>query len=203
MRLPTLHRSLAAPGFVVVGAVQWVLATVVTGSLGVAGWLWWDSQALDEHAAQYETAAARIQEANQKFAQESLRAGFDLSESRRKTLAQEVSFARRVAEQHAFSWTQFLSALEETVPAHVSLNSVALVPKEAVISLNGSALALADVTAFVNALENHRAFRNVVLSQHRIQDSFRVGEHRAPFRQTIGFTLTVTYRPTTPAQEAP
>lgn len=196
MRLPTLHRSLAAHEFVVVRAVQWALVAVVTGSIGVAGWLWWDSQALDEHAAQYETAAARIQEANHKFAQESLRAGFDLSESRRTTLAQEVSFSKRVAEQRAFSWTQLLSALEEAVPPRISINSVSLAPKEAVISLNGSALALADVTAFVTALESHRAFRNVVLSQHRVRESSKDSEQHAPSRPTVEFTLTVTYRPT-------
>lgn len=203
MHLPTLHRSLAAHGLDVVRLVQWSLAVVVTGSVVVAGWLCWDSLALDEQAAQYETTAVRTQEANRQFAQESLRAGFDLSETRRKALAQEVSFSRRVAEQHAFSWTQFLSDLEETVPSHVSLNSVALAPKEAVISLNGSALTLADVTAFVNALENHRAFRNVVLSQHRVQEPSRDSEHQAPFRPTVEFTLTVTYRPPAPSQDAP
>ena len=203
MHLPTLHRSLAAHGLAVVRLVQWSLAAVVTGSVVVTGWLWWDSRALDEQAAQYETAAVRIQEANRQFAQESLRAGFDLSETRRKTLAQEVSFSRRVAKQHAFSWTQFLSDLEETVPSHVSLNSVALAPKEAVISLNGSALALADVTAFVNALESHRAFRNVVLSQHRVQEPSKDREHQAPSRPTIEFTLTVTYRPPASSQETP
>lgn len=195
MHLPTLHRSLAAQGFAVVRLVQWALAAVVTGAIAVTGWLWLDSHTLEEQAVQYETAAARIQEANRQFAQESFRAGFDLSETRRKTLAQEVSFSKRVAEQHAFSWTQFLSALEETVPARVSINSVALAPKEAVISLNGSALSLADVTAFVNALENHQAFRNVVLSQHRIKESVKDGEHHAPSRPTVEFTLTVTYRP--------
>lgn len=199
MHVPMLHRSLAAHGFAVVHLVQWTLAAVVTGSIVVTGWLWWDSQALDEQAVQYETAAARIQEANRQFAQESLRAGFDLSETRRKTLAQEVSFSKRAAEQHAFSWTQFLSALEETVPLHVSLNSVALAPKEAVISLNGSALALADVTAFVNALESHRAFRNVVLSQHRVQEPPKDGDHQTRSRPTVEFTLTVTYRPAGPS----
>jgi Tfp pilus assembly protein PilN len=197
VHVPTLHRSLAAHGLAVVRLVQWSLAAVVTGSVVVTGWMWWDSRMLEEQAVEYETVAVRIQEANRQFAQESLRAGFDLSETRRKTLAQEVSFARRVAEQHAFSWTQFLSALEETVPAHVSLNSVALVPKEAVISLNGSARTLADVTAFVNALESHRAFRNVVLSQHRVQEPSRGREQHVLSRPTIEFTLTVTYRPAT------
>lgn len=197
VHVPTLHRSFAAHGLAVVRLIQWSLAAVVTGSVVVTGWMWWDSRMLEEQAVQYETVAVRIQEANRQFVQESLRAGFDLSETRRKALAQEVSFARRVAEQHAFSWTQFLNALEETVPAHVSLNSVTLAPKEAVISLNGSARMFADVMAFVNALENHRAFRNVVLSQHRVQEPSKDKEQQARSRPTIEFTLTVTYRPAT------
>ena len=203
MHLPILHRSLAAPELAVVGLVQWSLTAVVTGSVVATGWLWWDSRALHEQAAQYETAAVRIQEANRKFAQESFQAGFDLSEARRKMLAQEIGFSRRVAEQHAFSWTQFLSALEETVPPHVTLNSVALAHKESVISLNGAALALVDVTTFVNALESHRAFRNVVLSQYRVQEPSTGRERQASSRQTIEFTLTVTYRPPVSAQATP
>jgi len=199
MHLPKLHHSLAAPGLAVVRLVQWGLATVVVSSIAVTGWLWWDSRAVEEHAVRYEMAAARMQDANRMFAQASLRAGFDLSESRRKMLAQEISFSKRVAEQHAFSWTHMLSALEETVPPRVSINSVVLAPKEAVISLSGSALALADVTAFVNALENHRAFRNVVLSQHRIKESVKDGESHTPSRPTVEFMLTVTYRPAAPS----
>ncbi len=195
MHLPTLHRSLAAHGFAVVRAAQWALTAVIVGSILMTGWLWRESQGLNEQAVQYATGAARIQETNRQFAQASLRAGFDLSDSRRKTLAQEVSFSTRVAEQHAFSWTQFLSALEETVPPHVSINAVTLAPKEAVISLNGSALALADITAFVNALENHRAFRNVILSQHRVQEPSKDRESHGPSRPTVEFTLTVTYKP--------
>lgn len=201
MHLPTLHRSLAAHGFAVVRLAQWALAAVVIGAIAVTGWLWWDSHTLEEQAVQYETAAVRIQEANRQFVQESLRAGFDLSETRLKTLNREVVFARHVTEQRAFSWTQFLSALEEAVPPRISINSVALAPKEAVISLNGSALALADVTAFVNALENHRAFRDVVLSQHRVKESVKDGEHHVPSRPTVEFTLTVTYRPPVSSQE--
>jgi Tfp pilus assembly protein PilN len=199
MRLPHLHRSLAAPGHATACLAQWALAAIVAGAILVTGWLWWDSQALEERAARYESSAGRIQEANRQFAQESLRAGFDLSDTRLKTLSREIVFARHVTEQRAFSWTQFLGALEEAVPPRISINSVALSPKEAVISLNGSALTLSDVTTFVNALENHRAFRNVVLSQHRIKEPVKDGEQHMPSRQTVEFTLTVMYKPAGPS----
>ena len=197
MHVPPLHRSLAAPGFAVVRVVQWALAAVVAGSILLAGWLWWDSRAVEERAARYEASAGRIQDASRKFAAESLRAGFDLSEVRTKMLAHEVNFSKQVAEQDTFSWTQLLSALEETVPPRVSINSVALAPKAAVISLNGSALSLVDVTTFMGALENHRAFRNVVLSQHRIQEPGKDRKSNAPSRPIVEFTLSVIYR--TPA----
>lgn len=193
--VPRLHRSLATPGFDVVRLGQWSLAAVVVGSILFAGWLWWDSQALEERAARYEASAGRIQETNRKFTAESLREGFDLSETRTKTLAQEVKFSKQVAEQHTFSWTRFLSALEETVPPRVSINSVSLAPQTAVISLSGSALSLVDVTAFVSALDGHPAFRNVALSQHRVQEPGKDRKSVAASRPIVEFVLSVTYRP--------
>jgi Tfp pilus assembly protein PilN len=124
-----------------------------------------------------------------------LQAGFDLSEARQQALPREVGFAKQLADQRAFSWTRMLSDLEEAVPPSVSLGSVALTPRESIVTLNGSALTLKDVTAFVNALENHRAFRDVVLSQHRVKESTKEEGHHYRQRPAVEFTLTVTYRP--------
>jgi len=201
VHVPRLHRSLAAPGFAVVRLVQWAMAAVVAGSVLVAAWLWWDSRALEERAERYEASAGRIQDANRKFLVESLREGFDLSEARTKTLAQEITFSKQVAEQDTFSWTQLLSALEETVPPHVSINSVGLAPKSALISLSGSALSLADITAFVATLESHRSFRNVVLSQYRVQEPGKERKSPVPSRPFVEFTLSVSYR--SPAGPSP
>jgi len=47
-------------------------------------------------------------------------------------------------------------------------------------------------------LENHPAFRNVVLSQHRFQEQAGRGESNTPGKdeaRTVEFTMTVTYRP--------
>lgn len=194
MHVPTLQCSLAAPGFDLARALQWALAAVVVCSFLIAGWYWRDSQDLDEQAARLEASAGRIQEASRRFTAESLREGFDLSPRRTRTLAQEISFSRQVAEQHAFSWTQFLSALEETVPPRVSVNSISVTPKTAMVSLSGSALSLVDVTAFVNALDGHPAFLNANLSQHRVQEKEKDRTTHAPTRPVVEFTLTVTYR---------
>lgn len=195
MRVPTLHRSLAAHGFGGARLTQWALAVAGACSIVVAGWCWLDSEGLEERAGRLETSAGRLQEANRAFLAESLREGFDLSEKRSRSLAQEISFSKQVAARHAFSWTQFLSALEETVPVRVSINSVTIAPQTSVISLSGSALSLTDVTAFVSTLDRHPVFRNVVLSQHRVKEPAKDQGPGGRSRPFVEFTLSVTYRP--------
>jgi len=195
MRLPILQLKLTAHGLPVVRAVQWSLVFVIAASAAVGGWLWWDSLVLDEQAAVYEAAARRVQNATGKFAQDSLQAGFDLSEGRLKVMNQEVIFSDQLLKQRAFSWTRFLSDLEDAVPPRISIASVTLGGADAAIALSGSALTLKDVTALVNSLERHPSFRNVVLSQHRVQEPAGTEEERKKMRPTIGFTLTAGYRP--------
>jgi hypothetical protein len=176
-------------------AAQWGLACVIAGSAAVAGWLWWDSQALDEQAAVYEAAARRVQGATSRFVEESLQAGVDLSEDRLKAMNQEVAFSDQLLKQRAFSWTRFLSDLEDAVPTRISIASVTLGGADAAIALSGSALALKDVTALVNSLERHPSFRNVVLSQHRVQEPAGTEEEKKKMRPTVEFTMTAAYRP--------
>jgi hypothetical protein len=196
--LPTLHLSLTAAGFSLLRAVQWALTFVIAVSATVALWFWWDSRVIGELAAQRERATERAQETNRQFAQQASQAGMDLSEVRAKELGHQVAFVNRLTEQRAFSWTRFLSDLEEAVPPHISISSVALDFKETVITLNGTALTLKDLTAMVNKLDNHAAFRNVVLSQHRFLEPAARGESNASGKdeaRTVEFTMTVTYRP--------
>lgn len=195
MHLPTLHRPLTAHGFGAVRAAQWGLVMVVAGSVALTGWLWGDSRELNERAARYESVTQRVQEATQRFVQEATQAGFDLSEARLKTLSQEVAFTNHMLKQRAFSWTRFLSDLEEAVPPRISIRSVTLSGTENSIALTGSALTLKDVTELVNGLEGHPAFRNVVLSQHRVEEPWGTDEKKKKTRPTVEFTMTVTYRP--------
>jgi Tfp pilus assembly protein PilN len=195
MRLPILQLGLAAHGLPVVRAAQWGLACIIAGSAAVAGWLWWDSQALDEQAAVYEAAARRVQSATSRFVEESLQAGVDLSEGRLKAMSQEVAFSDQLLKQRAFSWTRFLSDLEDAVPPRISIASVKLSEADAAIALSGSALALKDITALVNSLERHPSFRNVVLSQHRVQEPAGTEEEKRKMRPTVEFTMTAAYRP--------
>lgn len=195
MRVPILQLGLTADGLPVVRAAQWGLACVIAGSVAAAGWLWWDSRALDEQAAVYETAARRVQGATSQFVQESLQAGVDLSEKRLKAMTQEVAFSDQLLKQRAFSWTRFLSDLEEAVPPRISIASVTLGGTDHTITLSGSALALKDVTALVNSLERHPSFRNVVLSHHRVQEPTGTDEEKKKMRPTVEFMMTAAYRP--------
>jgi hypothetical protein len=198
LSLPTLHLSLTASGFSLLRALQWGLTFVIAGSVTVALWFWWDSRVIAELAVQREHATERAQETNRQFVQQASQAGMNLSEARAKELGHQVAFVNRLTEQRAFSWTRFLSDLEEAVPPHISISSVALDFKEIVITLNGTALTLKDLTTLVNKLDNHPAFRNVVLSQHRFLESGARGESTPPGKdetRTVEFTMTVTYRP--------
>ncbi|MER3422042.1 MAG: hypothetical protein C4293_01215, partial [Nitrospiraceae bacterium] len=156
------------------------------------------SRRLESQAGQHEEAAQRVEALTRKFVDQAKRAGIDLTEDRKTRLSQEVAFANRLLEQQAFSWTRFLGDLEEAVPPHVSIRSVALNFKDSVITLNGEALTLKDVTELVNGLENHSAFRNVVLSQHRVKER-TAGQSMSDLlgeQGTVEFLLTVVYRST-------
>ncbi|MGH7208130.1 MAG: PilN domain-containing protein [Nitrospiraceae bacterium] len=213
LSLPTLHLSLTASGFLLLRVVQWGLTFAIAGLTTVALWFWWDSRVIDELAAQRERATGRVQETNRQFDQQAAQAGMDVSEARAKELGHQVAFVNRLTEQRAFSWTRFLSDLEDAVSPHISISSVGLDFKENVITLNGAALThfkenvitlngtaltLKDLTTMVNKLDNHPAFRNVVLSQHRFLEPAGRGESSVPGKdeaKTVEFTMTVTYRP--------
>ncbi len=195
MHLPIVHVPLTAKGFAALRAAQWSLVAFVIGTAAATSWFWWESRGLHEQAAQYESGTRRVQEATERFIQEAAKTGADLSEARLKTLAQEVSFTNHMLKQRAFSWTRFLSDLEEAVPPRISIRSVTLSATDATIALAGSALTLKDVTALVTGLESHPAFRNVVLSQHRVQEPSKDEQAKKPSRPTVDFAMTVHYRP--------
>jgi hypothetical protein len=198
--LPRMHLPLTARGFGVLRAVQVLMSLAVVGGIGAALSFTADSRDRQGRALPYETATNRIIEITGTYMKEAKLAGHDLSDERLKNLDAEVSFTNQMVAKRAFSWTRFLRDLEEAVPPRVSIGSVGLSFKDGVstISLTGSALALRDLTALVNGLEGHSAFRQVVLSHHQTQ-----GPPEKPGDQSrdvegarqVEFSLTVTYRP--------
>src|SRR2546427_252118 len=108
--------------------------------------------------------------------------GVDLSDPAMGQLTAQVVFANDLIAKRAFSWTRFLSDLEETVPSRVSINNIRLDFKGAIIAIGGSALSLKDLTTFIISLEDHRAFKDATLLQHRVRDN-----------DIVEFSLTVRY----------
>ncbi len=196
--LPSLDLSLTSRGFELVRAVEWGMALVIAGALASAGWFWWDTRAVERDALRYEQAKVRVLENSRHFVEQARLAGLNVSEARINALPREVAFANQLLAKRAFSWTRFLSDLEEAVPARVSISSVTLNFKDNTITLNGAAVTLKDLTALVASLEHHPAFKEVVLSQHRLQEdgtdhgTMVVRKERA---RTIDFSLSVAYRP--------
>jgi len=186
--------DLRSKGFGVLHTAQWLMSLVVLVVIAYAGWLWWEGRLLEMAAQPYEASTHRAMEASGTYVKQARQAGYDLSEERLKGLEQEVAFTNQMVAKHAFSWTRFLTDLEEAVPPHISIGSVGLSLKDKVytIQLSGAASSLRDLTKFVNSLEAHPAFQQVVLSHHQKRPQEAL-QKVAP--NAVEFSLTVTYRP--------
>lgn len=192
MKLPYLHLPLRAPGLTGLKYLQATLAVVGVLLLLTSVWLWKEARAVQDHIAELETAIVHTHNGYRTFRRRMEREGFDVSSARLQTLRQEVTFANQVIQRQRFSWTQLLDDLERTTPHQISMESIVL-HKES-LALSGAALTLQDLTAFVDQLKAHPAFRHVEISSHKSQ-------HRSKKIQTgpatfIAFNLTVSYIPT-------
>ncbi len=94
--------------------------------------------------------------------------GIDLSEEALKRLPFEVKLANQLLEKRTFSWTRFLTELEQAMPSHLTLNSVRLDPAGTMVRLTGTATSLEDITAFTVGLQDHATFKDPILAQHRV-----------------------------------
>ncbi len=166
--LGPLRTGLVALVLVLVGGIAWNLSQV----LMVHG-----------EAGQVQLALERVREQDRLLLAQAAQEGLDLSDAAWQRLAGEVAFANQLIAERTFSWTQFLSSLEEVVPARLAIDSIRLDSKSSIIRLTGVAMSLEDVTAFTLVLQDHRAFKDPVLVQHRGVEN-----------GMVGFELTVRYR---------
>lgn len=113
-----------------------------------------------------ESRLDQIREQDRQLIASSQQDGIDLSASSLQRLPLEVGLANQLLAKQNFSWTQFLSGLEEAIPQRVSIKSVRLDPGSSLIHLNGAATSVEDVTALALKLQNHPVFRDPVLGQH-------------------------------------
>lgn len=94
--------------------------------------------------------------------------GIDLSEEALKRLSLEVALANQLLEKRTFSWTKFLTELEQAIPSHLALSSVRLDQAGTMVRLTGTATSLEDITAFTVGLQDHATFKDPILAQHRV-----------------------------------
>lgn len=114
---------------------------------------------------------------------EAKREGIDMSEEGLTRLRFEVGLANQLLEKRIFSWTKFLTELEQTVPSRLALSSVRLDQAGSTVRLAGTAMSLEDITTFTVGLEDHSTFQDPVLAHHRVGSN-----------GLVEFDITVRYR---------
>ena len=165
-----------------VGAARAALALISLLLIGLIAWDLQRARAIEQQIIPVEQAVARVRAQDSRLQLQAQAEGLDLSDAALQRLPREVAFANQVIAKRVFSWTRFLTDLEEAVPPRVAIRSIHLDSKGSVIALAGSALTLKDLTALIISLEDHRAFQDAVLGQHRVLET-----------DVVEFTLTVRY----------
>ncbi|MBI3359170.1 MAG: PilN domain-containing protein [Nitrospirae bacterium] len=99
-------------------------------------------------------------------------------------LTKEVSFVNGLLEKRAFSWTLFLSKLEEAVPSNISVTKLEPDFKDGQITVSGKALSLQDLTKLIIRIEDSPDF----------EDLFLVNQKESPVGGVVDFVLHFKYR---------
>jgi Tfp pilus assembly protein PilN len=162
----------------------WLLSGCIGLLLGIA-WNIWQGVLVYEESQVIEAELERVRQLDHVVMTEARDEGIDLSERALKRLSSEVDLANQLLEKRTFSWTTFLTELEQTIPPRLALTSVRLDQPGKTVQLTGTAMSLEDITAFTVGLQSHATFKNPVLAQHRVGSS-----------GLVEFDVTVQYRQT-------
>lgn len=162
----------------------WLISGCIVLLLSIA-WNIWQGVLVYEESQIVEAELERVRRLDQAVMAEARKEGIDLSEGALKRLSFEVGIANQLLEKRAFSWTTFLTELEQTIPSRLALTSVRLDQAAKTVQLTGTAMSLEDITAFTVGLQNHVTFKDPVLAQHRAGSS-----------GLVEFDVTVRYRQT-------
>jgi Tfp pilus assembly protein PilN len=148
------------------------LASVLGVVLAAAMW-WWASENRREVAALQENATRVGQQASR--LRDDLRAvGFSPDNPAAvDALAKQVAALNQVLEIKAFSWTALLNDLEAAMPKKVSISSIRPDLKTRMLTLDGVALTLQDVTELMTSLQTSGRFTDVFLQQQRSTENNR------------------------------
>ena len=177
LELASRHRQYLAPARAGLALICVALAIWVSWSAAEALWAF---QNLHEIQARLDEARAQ----DQQLVREAREEGIELSEAIVRQLPGEVALANQLLAKRNFSWTQFLSGLEEAIPPRVSIKGVRLDPGSAVIHITGAAVTVEDVTALALKFQSHALFHDPVL-----------GQHHSGSDGLVEFDLTLKYRP--------
>jgi hypothetical protein len=177
IELASRYRAYLTPARFVLQLAAMALALWASWS---AAQTWMTRQDLQEIQARIEQA----REQDQQFIKDAQAEGLDLSEAALRQLPAEVLLANQLLAKRNFSWTNFLSGLEEAIPPRVSIKGVRLDPASAVIHMTGAAVTVEDVTALTLKLQSHPVFHDPVLGQHHLGDD-----------GLVEFDLKLKYRP--------
>jgi type IV pilus assembly protein PilN len=177
IQLASRHRAYLAPARVVLQLAAMALAV---WALWSGAQTWMALQDLQEIQARIDQA----REQDQQLIKEAQAEGLDLSEAALRQVPAEVLLANQLLAKRNFSWTNFLSGLEEAIPPRVSIKGVRLDPASAVIHMTGAAATVEDVTALTLKLQSHPVFHDPVLGQHHLGDD-----------GLVEFDLKLKYRP--------
>ena len=161
INLSSRYRSSVVPIRAVLVAGCVFLVVGILWSLGQAG-------AGYREARTISSELDRIRQQDTQLIAEARQEGIDLSEGVLQRLPAEVALANLLIEKRAFSWTRFLTGLEQAIPPRLVLSSVRLEQGGAMVHLLGSAVSLEDITAFTVGLQDHPTFKDPVLAQHRV-----------------------------------
>ena len=177
IELGSRHRTYVAPARFVLRAA----------ALGLGLWVLWNAAQAWMAFQDLQAVQSRLEqtrEQDQQLIKDAQAEGLDLSEVALRQLPAEVSLANQLLAKRNFSWTHFLSGLEEAIPPRVSIKGVRLDPASAVIHMTGAAVTVEDVTALALKLQSHPVFHDPVLGQHHLGND-----------GLVEFDLKLKYRP--------
>jgi Tfp pilus assembly protein PilN len=170
------YRAAVAPLRLLLMGTCVLLASAILWSLAQA-------MATYQECRTIEAELDRVRQQDLSLIAEARREGGDVSEHALRQLSFEVELANQLLDKRKFSWTKFLTELEQTVPPRLALSSVRLDHAGTAVKLTGTAMSLEDITAFTLGLQNHATFKDPVLAQHR-----------AASNGLVEFDVTVQYR---------
>jgi hypothetical protein len=161
INLSTRSRTYHGPARLALTGLCLILALAILWNAGLAFMGYRDVLAL-------RSEIDRVRQQDHVLVAEALQEGIDLSEAALRHLPTEVALANQLLEKRLFSWTKFLTGLEQALPPRLALNSVRLDVGGTTVRLSGTAMGLEDITAFTVGLQDHPLFKDPVLAQHRV-----------------------------------